>query len=157
MSKRTSANYPVVLGLGCDRGTAFATLQEAATQALQQMGLCAEDVVALASIELKADEPCLHALAQHWGCPVHFYAAATLACVPVPNPSATVLHYTGTPSVSEAAALLAAGVAGRPAPMQALCLEKHKWRGTDGKHATVSIARLHTPMSPSMPLESTTA
>ena len=42
--------------------------------------------------------------------------------------------------VSEAAALLAAGASGHPAPPTALCLEKHKWRGADGKNATVSIA-----------------
>ncbi|MCX7251694.1 MAG: cobalamin biosynthesis protein, partial [Burkholderiales bacterium] len=28
----------LVLGLGCDRGTMLATLQEAVTQALQQLG-----------------------------------------------------------------------------------------------------------------------
>lgn len=144
----------LVLGLGCDRGTAFATLQEAVSQALHQTGAQVGDVVALASIDLKADEPCLLALAQQWGCPIHFYPAAVLAPVPVPNPSATVLRYTGTPSVSEAAALLAAGTAGQPAPIHALCLEKHKWRGADGKNATVSIARLHPPMSSSMPPES---
>ncbi len=144
----------IVLGLGCDRGTAFATLQEAVSQALHQTGAQVGDVVALASIDLKADEPCLHALAQQWGCPIHFYPAAVLAQVAVPNPSATVLRYTGTPSVSEAAALLAAGTAGQPAPIHALCLEKHKWRGADGKNATVSIARLHPSMLPSMPPES---
>ena len=144
----------LVLGLGCDRGTAFATLQEAVSQALHQIGAQVGDVVALASIDLKADEPCLHALAQQWGCTIHFYPAAVLAPVPVPNPSATVLRYTGTPSVSEAAALLAAGTAGQPAPIHALCLEKHKWRGADGKNATVSIARLHPSMSLPMPPES---
>ena len=42
----------------------------------------------------------------------------------------------GTPAVAEAAALLAADVA-----MQDLLLEKYKYRGTDGKNATVSIAK----------------
>jgi len=54
----------------------------------------------------------------------------------VPNPSETVLRYTGTPSVSEAAALLAARAA-----MPSLLVEKHKTRGADGRHATVSVAR----------------
>ena len=63
---------------------------------------------------------------------------AALAQVAVPNPSETVRKYTGTPSVSEAAALLAAGP---HTPMTALVVEKHKHRGADGKNATVSIAR----------------
>ena len=46
----------------------------------------------------------------------------------------------GTPAVAEAAALLAAN--GR---MEDLVLEKFKFRGPDGKNATVSIAwsRIH--------------
>lgn len=134
-------NQTLVLGLGCDRGTTLATLQEAVAQALQQIRATVESVTALTSIDLKADEPGLLSLALQLNCPIHFYPAAALAAVPVPNPSATVLRHTGTPSVSEAAALMAAGASGHPAPPTALCLEKHKWRGTDGKNATVSIAR----------------
>jgi cobalt-precorrin 5A hydrolase len=55
----------------------------------------------------------------------------------VPNPSATVLRYLGTPSVSEAAALLAAGSTAKD-----LLIEKHKYRGADQKNATISIARI---------------
>ena len=54
------------------------------------------------------------------------------------HPSETVRRYTGTPSVSEAAALLAAGP---DTPMTALVVEKHKHKGADGRNATVSIAR----------------
>ena len=68
---------------------------------------------------------------------LHWYSAAQLAAVPVPNPSATVQRYMGTPSVSEAAALLAAQT-----DLSALVVEKHKLRGPDGKNATVSIARM---------------
>lgn len=139
MTPRTEPT--LVLGLGCDRGTALVTLQEAVSQALQRLGASVNAVATLASIDLKADEPALLSLARQLDCPIHFYPAAALAAVPVPNPSATVLRHTGTPSVSEAAALMAAGASGHPAPPTALCLEKHKWRGTDGKNATVSIAR----------------
>jgi len=71
------------------------------------------------------------------GWQIRFYAASELARVDVPNPSETVRRYTGTPSVSEAAALLAAG-AGR----NDLLIEKHKAQGLDGRNATVSIARI---------------
>ena len=55
----------------------------------------------------------------------------------VPNPSETVRKHTGTPSVSEAAALLAAGT-----DLSHLLIEKHRLRGPDGRNATVSIARM---------------
>ena len=130
------------LGLGCDRGTSLATMQQAIAQALLHMGASLPQVAAVATIDIKADETCLQELAALHGWRIQFYPARALAAVPVPNPSATVLRYTGTPSVSEAAALLAAGKAATPAPITALRLEKHKLRGADGRNATVSIAEI---------------
>ncbi len=135
----------IALGIGCDRGTPEQTIAEAVRQALS---LCRSDlqaVAAVASIDLKADEPGLLAWAQRQGWRIRFYRASELAAVEVPNPSETVRRYTGTPSVSEAAALLAAG-----GDKSHLLLEKHRLRGTDGRNATVSVARV----DPSQPLES---
>ncbi|MCK6393740.1 cobalamin biosynthesis protein [Zoogloea sp.] len=128
---------PIALGIGCDRGTPAATLAWAVVDALASCQASLADVVAVASIDLKADEPGLHALARWQGWTIRFYPAAELAAVAVPHPSETVRKYTGTPSVSEAAALLAAG-----AEMSQLLLEKHKYRGPDGRNATISIARI---------------
>lgn len=128
------------VGLGCDRGTPLATLQHALGLALAQVGATPSQVVAAASITLKADEPGLLALADALGWPLVFYRPEQLAAVPVPNPSDTVRHYTGTPSVSEAAALLVGGQ-GAPLPPSALLVEKLKFRGEDGRNATVSLAR----------------
>ena len=133
----------LAIGLGCDRGTPLATVQQCLQQALALAGSTLADVAVLASIEAKADEAAFLQLAQH-GWPLQWYSAAQLAAVPVPNPSATVQRYMGTPSVSEAAALLAAR-----ADLRALVVEKHKFRGPDGKNATVSIARMAT--APSIP------
>lgn len=127
----------IALGLGCDRGTPAATLEQAVAEALAACGACWAQVVAAASIDLKADEAGLLELAARQGWVLRFYPAAELAQVPVPHPSETVRKYTGTPSVSEAAALLAAGT-----DMSRLLIEKHKLRGPDGRNATVSIARL---------------
>lgn len=138
--ERAARGQAVVLGLGCDRQTPLATLQAAIDQALAQAGCCWQDVRRLASIDLKADEPAMKQLMQAHGCRIIFYPAAELARVPVPNPSEVVRKYTGTPSVSEAAALLAAGQGGLPAPPSALRVEKHKLRGPDGRNATVSVA-----------------
>ena len=137
----------LAIGLGCDRGTPLATVQECLQQALALAGGTLADVAVLASIEAKADEAAFLQLAAQHGWPLHWYSAAQLAAVPVPNPSATVQRYMGTPSVSEAAALLAA-----QADLSALVVEKHKLRGPDGKSATVSIARMAA--APSTPFSS---
>ncbi|MFM2346168.1 MAG: hypothetical protein RL654_921 [Pseudomonadota bacterium] len=139
----------LALGLGCDRGTPEATLRQAVDQALAQTGAAWADVAAVASITLKADEVGLLALCQAEGWTPVFHAPDVLARVVVPNPSETVRRHTGTPSVSEAAALLAAG---RADEMRALVVEKHRLRGPDGRHATVSVARMRSPApSPESP------
>ena len=132
----------IALGIGCDRNTPHATLAQVIDEALQRLGRDWSTVKAVASIDLKADEVAMQQLMQQRGCDIRFYSAVQLAQVPVPNPSETVRKYTGTPSVSEAAALLAAGADGQPAPMSALLIEKHKLRGPDGRNATVSVAAI---------------
>lgn len=127
----------VSLGIGCDRDTPAETIAQAVDAALLQAGVEAADVSAVASIDLKADEAGLLQLAAARGWKIKFYAAAELAEVEVPNPSEVVRRYTGTPSVSEAAALLAA-----QADMTQLLVEKFKLRGPDGRNATLSIARI---------------
>lgn len=127
----------VALGLGCDRNTGLATLQTAVNFALQSVNLSLENVCLLASIDKKSDEVAMLELSQLQNWPLQFYPAEQLAKVKVPNPSAVVLKYMGTPSVSEAAALLAA-----KAEMSQLLVEKYKYCGEDGKNATVSIVQM---------------
>lgn len=134
------STHRVAIGLGCDRGTSIATVEAAIGQALHQAGLGAGQVAVLASIDAKSDESAFLELASARGWPLVFYTAAQLARVKVPNPSETVRRFMGTPSVSEAAALLAAGA-------QELIVEKHKLRGADGKNATVSLALVANPSS----------
>lgn len=127
----------IALGLGCDRNTPAATIARCIAEALAACGATPADVHAVASIDLKADEAGLRQVVDAHGWSIRFYPASQLAEVPVPNPSETVRRYTGTPSVSEAAALLAAN-----ADLSQLLVEKHKLRGPDGRNATVSIARI---------------
>ncbi|MCZ1010603.1 cobalamin biosynthesis protein [Streptomyces lydicus] len=77
----------------------------------------------------KADEPGLTRAARELGVPLRSFPAAALAAVPVPEPSAAAAAAARTPSVAEAAALLAAGpgavlAAGKrksPPPARATC------------------------------------
>ncbi len=126
----------VVLGIGCDRGTPIQTLEEVIDRALSSIALNKNHVLQLATIDKKNDEQAILQLAQkhHW--PLIFYSAEQLAKIEVPSPSAVVLKYMGTPSVSEAAAILAAETT-----MDDLLVEKCKLRGFDGKNATVSIVK----------------
>jgi cobalt-precorrin 5A hydrolase len=141
----------VAIGIGCDRGTPLSTLQQALCDALALADADLADVAAIASINLKADEVGLLALAGLYGWTVTFYTPEQLAAVPVPNPSETVRKYTGSPSVSEAAALLAGTGSIQDTyalPMTALLVEKFKYCGVDGRNATVSIARCNNFLFP---------
>lgn len=125
----------LAVGLGCDRGTPLATVAHTLDAALTQAGMVRAQVAVLASIEAKRDELAFSELAAQGGWPFLFFSATELATVPVPNPSATVLRHMGTPSVSEAAAILAGQTTAA-----SLLVEKFKYQGPDGHHATASIA-----------------
>lgn len=126
----------VMLGLGCDRGTSLETLAAAVAHALAVANLALDAVAGVATIDQKRDEAAILSLANQHGWPLRFFGAEALAQVIVPSPSETVRKYMGTPTVAEAAALLAANT-----QMENLLLEKYKYKGSDGKNATVSIAR----------------
>lgn len=127
----------IILGLGCDRNTPLETLEQVIDQALASVALNRNQVIQLASIDKKQDEGALLKIAKLHSWPLTFYSAEQLARVTVPSPSEVVMKYMGTPSVSEAAAILAANT-----DMSDLLLEKFKYRGADGKNATVSIVRM---------------
>ena len=127
----------VILGLGCDRNASLKTLKIAIKQALESLNIDELTIAGVATIDKKNDEQAILQLAEQQKWPLYFFTAEQLAQVPVPNPSAVVLKYMGTPAVSEAAAILAADVT-----MKELLLEKYKYLGGDGKNATVSIAAI---------------
>ena len=127
----------LVLGLGCRKGLPPEELARLADGFLKRQagGIRPEQIACLASCGLKRDEPALAALARRWGLPLRFFAAAELAAVPVPTPSEAVRERAGTPSVSEAAALLAARD-GDAMPPRLLC---PKWKA---EAATFALARI---------------
>ncbi len=122
------------LGLGCERDTSPALLERLVEGALREEGLAVEAVAGLASIEAKADEPALLALAERHGWPLRFFDAAALGAVPVPNPSAAVQREMGTSSVAEAAALLAAAGGSR------LVVTKRIGRSGPGERGAATLA-----------------
>jgi len=81
----------------------------------------------ICTIDIKADEPVIQYLKAD-GYPVRFFTAEELSKVDVPTPSETVAKHVGTPSVCEAAALLASNHG-------KLLLPKVK-----GEHYTLAVA-----------------
>jgi len=133
----------VVLGLGCDRGTPHETIEKAIRDALALVNLTVNDVAAVASIDKKSDEVGLLAVCERFNWHCTWYPAEALKEVDVPNPSEVVMKYVGTPSVGEAAAILRAG-----GNKEDLLVEKFKYKGSDGKNATVSICKIQKVPSP---------
>jgi cobalt-precorrin 5A hydrolase / precorrin-3B C17-methyltransferase len=120
----------LAVGAGSSRGVDAAEAGRLIDEVLGELGVSRLAVRALATAELKADEPGLLQAARERGWRVETFTAQALAGVAVPNPSEVVRAAVGTPSVAEAAALLAAGPgAGLIAPKRA------------SAHATVAVAR----------------
>ncbi|MEM6437928.1 MAG: precorrin-3B C(17)-methyltransferase, partial [Cyanobacteria bacterium P01_D01_bin.115] len=96
------------LGIGCERGTSQALIDHAIATVCQTHHLAQGAIAGIATIDLKADEAGLVQLCQERQWPLRCFTAAALSKITVPHPSAVVEKAVGTPSVAEAAALLAA-------------------------------------------------
>ena len=104
----------VMVGAGCIRDCAPEELTEFVMRELESADINQAAIAGVFSIDLKADEPALHALAAALDVPYRVYDARQLAAQApnLANPSATVEREVGTPGVAEAAALAAAGESG---------------------------------------------
>jgi cobalt-precorrin 5A hydrolase / precorrin-3B C17-methyltransferase len=138
--QRTLHYHPrtLVLGMGCERGADPAEAIALADEVLAQHGLSPLSLAAIASIELKADEPAVHAVAGHFGVPCRFFTAAELEheAPRLANPSEIVFAETGCHGVAEGAALALAG------EKAVLAVPK-----TRSKRVTASIARAPQPVT----------
>ncbi len=130
----------LALGVGAERGVSAAEAATLARGTLAEAGLAAGAVACVVSLDLKADEGAILALADALGVPARFFDAATLAAEEgrVTEVSETVRAAVGTPSVAEAAALAAAG------PDGALVVSKRK-----SARATCAVARAAGPLDAS--------
>ncbi|MEV6429662.1 cobalamin biosynthesis protein [Nocardia sp. NPDC051463] len=92
-----------VVGLGCRPGTSAERILSAIREVLGD-----KPIRCLATLDRRATEPGIRTAAAHLAIPVCAYTNAELAEVRVPNPSTRTNTLLGTPSVAEAAAILAA-------------------------------------------------
>lgn len=120
----------VLAGVGAATAATPAEVAALLDAALAEAGLDRQAVLAVATIDRRAADPAVAGL----GLPVVAYPAERLATVAVPSPSEAVRAAVGTPSVAEAAALLAAGPGAR------LLVAKRR-----APTATVALAALFDP------------
>jgi len=120
----------LIVGIGTSTGAPPHRVRDLLDRVLDEASLAVESVGTVATIDRRKDEPALVEL----GLPLAAFAADELARVDVPTPSDVVATAVGTPSVAEAAALLAAG------PGATLVVTKRK-----NEVATVAVARRARP------------
>ena len=99
----------LVAGVGCERGADAEEVIELIEIALARQNLAPESLAAIASIDIKADEPALHAAARHFNVPLRLFSAAELSQerYRLKHPSDYVEETVGSPGVAEPAALKA--------------------------------------------------
>ena len=99
-----------VLGIGCRKGTAEETIEEAFQTFLTENGLHREAITSCASIDLKAQEAGLLSFCQTHGWPVRFYSAQELMQTEGDFTSSEfVLRTTGADNVCERSAVCESG------------------------------------------------
>ncbi|MEO0637496.1 MAG: precorrin-3B C(17)-methyltransferase [Pseudomonadota bacterium] len=124
-----------VLGMGCERGCSVGAARDIASQAIRQAGISEHSIAALVTIDVKADEAALHAVANELGVPLRVFPADVLELQAnrLANPSEVVFAEVGCHGVAEGAALSAVGKEG------SLIVPKIK-----NAHATAAVARAPT-------------
>ena len=104
-------------GHGAGRGARGRSAKaiELAERVLADSGMARESLALVASLDLKADETAVHAVAGHFGVPARFFPAERLEAEAdrLANPSEAVFAEVGCHGVAEGAALAAAGAGGR--------------------------------------------
>jgi cobalt-precorrin 5A hydrolase/precorrin-3B C17-methyltransferase len=121
----------LVAGIGCNRGTKAAEIEQAVTSLFLEHGLSMKSIRNIATIDIKKSEPGLLEFAQKFRLPIEFFDKEALAKAKFPSrPSAAALKHAGTPAVCESAALLSSG-------NNALVVPKT----THNRTVTVAVAR----------------
>ena len=105
---RVQAIKVLWVGIGCTRETSLELIAIAIEETFKKNQLALSAIAGIATIDIKADEVGLLELCHQRNLPLKTFPADVLASVDVPTSSPVVALKTGTPSVAEAAALLAA-------------------------------------------------
>jgi cobalt-precorrin 5A hydrolase len=97
----------LAIGIGLHWTTSKDSIENAIKCVLERNHLSWKCIETVASVDRGAMVKGLQEFSKYYNIPVSFFDKESLSQVSVPNPSDTVLRYEGTPSVSEASAILA--------------------------------------------------
>ncbi|MBP5391584.1 MAG: precorrin-4 C(11)-methyltransferase [Bacteroidales bacterium] len=103
------------IGLARQAGPADKVIEEI-FKCLSDNGICKDAIANISSADIKKDEPVIKELEEEFS--TIFYDAGQLSEISVPSPSEVVEKCVGTPSVSEASAILSSGNANLLLPKQ---------------------------------------
>ncbi len=129
----------LAVGVGTERGAPAEPLLALVEETLAAAGASPGAVACVASLDLKAAEPAVHALASALGVPARFFTREELAArgADLATPSEEVRRAVGVAGVAEAAALAAAGADSR------LLVPKRR-----GDRVTCALALATSPIDP---------
>ncbi len=100
-------SYSLWVGIGCNRATPHIVITAAVRHVFVAYGLAEAAIAAICTIDHKVSEVGLVEFCRDRQLPLRGFSAEALRTVIVPNPSAIASDTVGTPSVAEAAAILA--------------------------------------------------
>jgi cobalamin biosynthesis protein CbiG len=134
---RTELRTEFWIGIGCQRHTPSSTIARAITQVCQAHDIPEALIAGIGTIDRKVNESGLVDYCRDRQLPLHGFSADQLNQVSTPSASDRVKDLVGSPSVAEAAALLAAAIGAK------LWVTKQVVRAADGVTGggvTVAIA-----------------
>ncbi len=118
------------IGLGCERNTSKELIEDSLQSFLATNNLSPLSIAGFATIDLKKDEKAILEISKEKNLPIKFFTSEELSSINTPNPSNVVLNEIGTPSVAEAACMIAAGQGSK------LLKEKKVFKSIDSSKST---------------------
>ena len=118
------------IGLGCERNTSKELIEDSLQSFLATNNLSPLSIAGFATVDLKKDEKAILEISKEKNLPIKFFTSEELSSTKTPNPSNVVLNEIGTPSVAEAACMIAAGQGSK------LLKEKKIFKSIDSSKST---------------------
>ncbi len=118
------------IGLGCERNTSKELIEDSLESFLATNNLSPLSIAGFATVDLKKDEKAILEISKEKNLPIKFFTSEELSSINTPNPSNVVLNEIGTPSVAEAACMIAAGQGSK------LLKEKKIFKSIDSSKST---------------------
>ncbi len=135
------------IGIGCERNTSRELIEDSLENFLKANNLSPLSIAGLASVDLKKDEQGIIKISKENNWPVKFFTTEELSKINTPNPSSIVLKEIGTPSVAEAACILAAGKGSKLLKEKKIFKSVNSSKSTNGA-LTIAVAQSKNQYSP---------